>query len=163
MSDYSDDIALAAKEERLREWRASDRFPGLVKTAKEAAAQMYETQRAFESGNGKLEIGEVWNDGVDVPAPVAPPLTQTQREIVAVCDSIKELLLAKNRAYGDSALNPVRIFSKGSPLQQIEDRIDDKLSRIARGTATETVPEDTVRDLIGYLVLLLVARGRSGR
>lgn len=23
-------------------------------------------------GDGKLEIGEVWNDGVDVPAPVAP-------------------------------------------------------------------------------------------
>lgn len=118
---------------------------------------------AAQPGNSKLEIGEVWNDGVDVPAPVAPLLTQTQREIVAVCDSIKELLLAKNRAYGDSALNPLRIFSKASAEQQILDRIDDKLSRLARGTATDAVPEDTVRDLIGYLVLLLVARGRSGQ
>ena len=25
-----------------------------------------------QPGNGKLEIGEVWNDGVDAPAPVAP-------------------------------------------------------------------------------------------
>jgi hypothetical protein len=114
-------------------------------------------------GDDRIDIGDVWNDGVDVPAPVAPPLTQTQREIASVCDSIRELLLAKNRAYGDSALNPLRIFSKGSPVQQIEDRIDDKLSRLARGTNTDAVPEDTVRDLIGYLVLLLVARGRSGQ
>lgn len=133
---------------------------------------------APQSGNYRLEIGEIWNDGVDVKAPrmdrllaepsvfetaspAAPCLTQTQREIVAVCDSIKELLLAKNRAYGDSALNPVRIFSKASAEQQILDRIDDKLSRLARGTECEAVPEDTVRDLIGYLVLLLVARERS--
>lgn len=114
-------------------------------------------------GDDRIDIGGVWNDGVDAPVPVAPPLTQTQREIVAVCDSIRELLLAKNRAYGDSALNPVRTFSKASAEEQILVRIDDKLSRLARGTATDAVPEDTVRDLIGYLVLLLVARGRSGQ
>ena len=114
-------------------------------------------------GDDRIDIGDVWNDGVGVKACGGPALTQTQREIVAVCDSIRELLLAKNRAYGDSALNPLRIFSKASAEQQILDRIDDKLSRLARGTATDAVPEDTVRDLIGYLVLLLVARGRSGQ
>lgn len=114
-------------------------------------------------GNGKLEAGEVWSGGTDVAAPETLELTRTQQEIVAVCDSIKELLLAKNRAYGDSALTPVRTFSKASAEEQILVRIDDKLSRLARGTATDAVPEDTVRDLIGYLVLLLVARGRSGQ
>ena len=34
-------------------------------------------------------------------------------------------------------------------------RIDDKLSRIARG---HTVGEDTILDLVGYLVLLLIRK-----
>lgn len=39
------------------------------------------------------------------------------------------MLLAKNAAYGNSALEPVRIFSKADPTEQIRVRIDDKLSR----------------------------------
>jgi len=81
----------------------------------------------------------------------------TQDKIAAECDDIKELLLAKNKAYGDSVMNPVRIFSKSHNTEQIKVRIDDKISRLQRGTATEAVPEDTVRDLIGYLILLLIA------
>lgn len=68
--------------------------------------------------------------------------------------SIRELLLDKNRKYGDSALNPLRVFSKASAIEQILVRIDDKLSRIRTGTKDK---EDTKRDLIGYLVLLLIA------
>lgn len=64
------------------------------------------------------------------------------------------VLIEKNRAYGDSAANPVRIFSRASPTEQILVRIDDKLSRLARGENTEAVPEDTIGDLIGYLALL---------
>jgi hypothetical protein len=67
------------------------------------------------------------------------------------------MLLAKNKAYGDSAINPLRVFSSADPAEQLRVRIDDKLSRLARGEQKEQVPEDTVRDLIGYLVLLLVA------
>ena len=73
------------------------------------------------------------------------------------CDRVKAMLIAKNRAYGDSAIHPVRIFSRSSAEEQINVRIDDKLSRIARGSATEDVPEDTVLDLIGYLILSRVA------
>lgn len=65
------------------------------------------------------------------------------------------MLLAKNRAYGDSAVHPVRIFSKADSLEQIRVRIDDKLSRLMRG---ESAGEDVERDLIGYLVMLRVAR-----
>lgn len=71
------------------------------------------------------------------------------------CDSIKALLLAKNRAYGNSALDPVRIFSKSDPIEQIRVRIDDKLSRLSRGSSAG---EDVEQDLLGYLVLLRVAR-----
>jgi hypothetical protein len=66
------------------------------------------------------------------------------------------MLLAKNKAYGDSAINPLRVFSSADPAEQLRVRIDDKLSRLARGQQKEQVPEDTVRDLIGYLVFLLV-------
>lgn len=82
-------------------------------------------------------------------------LTDTQRQIVAVCDEVKQLLLQKNRAYGNSATNPVRVFSKASPEEQILVRLDDKISRLSRGSAAG---EDVVTDLIGYLVLLKVVR-----
>lgn len=80
----------------------------------------------------------------------------------AVLDEIGTLLIEKNRAYGDSALNPVRIFSSSSTTEQLKVRIDDKLSRLARGTETERVPEDTLDDLIGYMVLLKLADGEEG-
>lgn len=78
--------------------------------------------------------------------------------IAEVCDEVKTLLLAKNKAYGNSALDPIRLFSKATPAEQLLVRIDDKLSRLARGAATEAVPEDTVLDLIGYLVLYRIAQ-----
>jgi hypothetical protein len=79
--------------------------------------------------------------------------SSTQDLIRQVCDEVKEMLVAKNIAYGDSALNPVRVFSRCSPEEQLRVRIDDKLSRLARGSAAG---EDVVNDLIGYLVLLKV-------
>jgi hypothetical protein len=85
----------------------------------------------------------------------------TQDEIATTCDAIKALLLEKNRAYGDSALNPMRVFSRADAAEQIRVRIDDKLSRLARGhaLADETL-DQTVDDLMGYLVLLKIARSR---
>jgi hypothetical protein len=72
------------------------------------------------------------------------------------CDSIKSMLLAKNRKYGNSALNPVRIFSKASPDEAILVRLDDKLSRIKEGSTDED--EDVYLDLLGYLILLKVSK-----
>ena len=83
----------------------------------------------------------------------------TAVEIENVCDSIKELLLQKNAAYGDSALNPANVFASGSAVENLSCRIDDKLMRIKnRGLNDDT--EDTVSDLIGYLVLLKIAMKR---
>ena len=81
--------------------------------------------------------------------------------ITKECDAIKSLLLRKNKEYGNSALSPRRIFSQSDTKEQIRVRIDDKLSRIAHtsevGDASNTITEDTVQDLIGYLILLRVA------
>ncbi len=87
-------------------------------------------------------------------------IDQTQADIVAECDALKEMLLEKNRAYGDSALDPMRIFSKADPVEQILVRIDDKLSRLKRG---HTGGEDVERDLLGYLILLRIARLRGSK
>ena len=86
--------------------------------------------------------------------------TESQIKIAQVCDEIKDLLLQKNAKYGDSALNPVRVMSQASPVEQILVRIDDKLSRIKRGGILED-DEDVVSDLIGYFVLLKIALSSS--
>lgn len=97
-----------------------------------------------------LEIEKIWNDSKDAPS---------GKEIIEVCVGITQLLLSKNISYGNSALNPTRIFSKSSPEEQILVRIDDKLSRISRGS--EYPGDDTLEDLIGYLTLLLVSRRQN--
>lgn len=82
-------------------------------------------------------------------------IERTQALIAEECEAVKALLLEKNRAYGNSAIEPMRLFSKADPEEQIRVRIDDKLSRIARGSAAG---EDVEKDLLGYLVLMRVAR-----
>lgn len=68
---------------------------------------------------------------------------------------IKDLLISKNQKYGNSALEPLGVFSKLTPEQALFVRIDDKLKRIKNGSL-EKDDEDVVNDLIGYLVLLKV-------
>jgi len=77
--------------------------------------------------------------------------TAASSDFAAKIYSIANLLAKKNASYGNSALDPVRIFSRASAREQLLVRIDDKLSRIGRGSEVPT--EDTVDDLIGYLVL----------
>jgi hypothetical protein len=78
-----------------------------------------------------------------------------------VTKSITDLLKEKNAAYGNTALSPLGIFSKLGAAEAIKARIDDKLARIAnKGLNDDT--EDTARDLIGYLLLLLMAIERKG-
>ena len=78
-----------------------------------------------------------------------------------VAKSVTDLLKEKNAAYGNTALSPLGIFSKLGAAEAIKARIDDKLARIAnRGLNDDT--EDTARDLVGYLLLLLMAIERKG-
>ena len=77
-----------------------------------------------------------------------------EEEIVRICGEIAEMLIEKNRAYGNSALEPVRVFSKSDEIEQLNVRMDDKLSRIARGS---NAGEDPEWDLTGYLILKKIA------
>ena len=85
----------------------------------------------------------------------------TIKELIDVeCQNLAEMLKAKNRQYGNSFVDPVRIFSRVSPEEGLRIRIDDKLSRIARGDAAG---EDTILDLAGYLILLRVLGRAEGK
>jgi hypothetical protein len=85
----------------------------------------------------------------------------TVNDINRVCNEIKDLLMQKNLAYGDSALDPVRIFSKADPTEQLLVRIDDKLSRFSRGK--EYPGDNDINDLVGYLILLKIAKERNAQ
>lgn len=77
------------------------------------------------------------------------------RRILSVCLGLAQFLIEKNKAYGDSALKPVRCFSKADPVEQIRVRIDDKISRMMRG---QLAGEDAELDLAGYLIMLFATR-----
>ncbi len=77
-------------------------------------------------------------------------------EILKACMDITNMLLNKNIAYGNSALNPIRIFSDANDIEQLKVRIDDKLNRIKNKKVFDG--DNDVDDLIGYL-LLLKAKG----
>lgn len=81
-------------------------------------------------------------------------MSSFENKVRNACSEIADMLVAKNAAYGNSALDPVRVFSKADPVEQLRVRIDDKLSRIMRGS---DAGEDVILDLIGYLVLLRIA------
>ena len=72
------------------------------------------------------------------------------------------MLLEKNSKYGNSAVEPISIFSKQANAAAICARIDDKLSRI-KNVVLNDATEDTLDDLIGYLILLKIARDEPNR
>ncbi len=82
------------------------------------------------------------------------------RDLDGVLSELRALLIAKNLAYGDSALDPTRILTKADPRELILARIDDKLKRITQGDAAG---EDVWIDLLGYFTLLRIYDKREAR
>jgi uncharacterized protein (DUF2461 family) len=80
-----------------------------------------------------------------------------EKTIWTVAGRILNLLVKKNEQYGNSVFEPVRIFSKAEVQAGLRIRIDDKLSRLARGNDSIESDVDIVDDLIGYLILLRIA------
>ena len=80
--------------------------------------------------------------------------------IMDECMDISNMLITKNEAYGNSVFEPIGIFAKTDWENQIYTRIDDKLCRVSRGS--EYPGDDTILDLIGYLILLRVGRKLYG-
>ena len=85
--------------------------------------------------------------------------TEAGKVILNACHEIAHMLVKKNIAYGNSALDPVRVFSKAGPREQLYVRIDDKLNRLMKGT--DYPGDNDIDDLIGYLVFLKIAKGKN--
>lgn len=79
--------------------------------------------------------------------------SQTQENIEKLFINYKCFLKEKNKRYGDSAINPLNIFSKNNASTQICNRIDDKISRIKN---SKILNKNDCADLFGYLALLLI-------
>jgi len=120
-------------------WEVESRLVGYLTRGGDRA---WRVLAAVLAGRGEPAIDRDF--GVGVPGLIAEE-----------CYALRDLLHAKNLAYGNSALEPLRIMSKADPEEQIRVRIDDKLSRLARGSAAG---EDVILDLLGYLILLRVAQ-----
>lgn len=88
---------------------------------------------------------------------MTPEQEKFMKDLDEVLSEVRAMLIQKNTAYGDAALSPVRIFSRASPLEQLKVRIDDKLSRLARG---DNAGEDVIHDLLGYLVIYRIQMNR---
>ena len=84
-------------------------------------------------------------------------LDSSARKINDKMLEITKMLQSKNDAYGDSALAPIRVFSKSDGQEQLKVRIDDKLNRLIQGNDSIESDKDVILDLVGYLVLLLIA------
>lgn len=78
-----------------------------------------------------------------------PEYSEFEEDLNKVLAEIRDLLVFKNQKYGDSALRPLNCFSKLSPEEGINLRIDDKLKRIQN----QSTDEDAELDLVGYLIL----------
>jgi len=80
-------------------------------------------------------------------------------KIWSACHEIAHMLIEKNISYGNSALEPARIFSTADSTEQLKVRIDDKLNRVKNNQGF--AGDNDIDDLIGYLVLFKIARANS--
>lgn len=115
------------------------------------------------SGGRVLSSDEVRKKMTEIIGEDAREITATKEDtaflIHVKCNALADMLLEKNRKYGNSALEPCRIFSRANAVEQILVRIDDKLNRIKNRQNDED--EDVIMDLAGYLILLMIAREKE--
>ena len=81
----------------------------------------------------------------------------TKTKIKAKCRALEKLLCNKNDRYGNASLEPINVFFSGNSVSSIKARIDDKLKRIQNSGKLDDT-EDTLLDLTGYLILLMIAK-----
>jgi hypothetical protein len=85
-----------------------------------------------------------------------------EMELYKEIQFLLDMLISKNRKYKNSVSNPKRIFSKANPIEAINVRIDDKLSRIEQQTKNNMKDdEDAELDLCGYIILKRVVKKMS--
>jgi hypothetical protein len=129
-------------------------------SARHSALIMKEKRLAQQSNIPKVNKGaKQENDEIILDATKEAKVmsfNDTQKSISVMCDRIKNMLLAKNKQYGDSVMSPIRVFSKADKTEQLKVRIDDKINRLLQGDESIESDVDVIDDLIGYLILLRI-------
>lgn len=74
-----------------------------------------------------------------------------EKTIVETIYDLESMLLDKNKSYGNSVGDPICVLSHADAEERIRVRIDDKLSRLVRGT--KYPGDDDLLDIAGYFVL----------
>jgi len=80
-------------------------------------------------------------------------LLSNQTLVKRTVEELRKVLTEKNKRYGDSALSPMKVFSKLGSRNGLYLRADDKLSRIHNA---DTLRKNDVADLMGYCVLICI-------
>jgi hypothetical protein len=76
----------------------------------------------------------------------------TDRAIRHVCKEFGEFLVEKNHKYGNSAFEPMTVFSQASAEEKLRIRQEDKLKKIVTGSNLKD--EDAEQDFVGYHFLI---------
>lgn len=79
-----------------------------------------------------------------------------QNKISVECDKLKELLIAKNKMYGDSFFKTLDEYGNALICVRIEDKLNRLKQIILNGEKDGETDErliDTITDLAGYAVL----------
>jgi len=118
-----------------------------------------ETGKVIIMGTGgDMDGNYVFKNGW-TPAPEEDEIKtmDTRKQIENTVDSLKELLIEKNKRYGNSALEPLKGI-KYTPEDGIKIRLTDKLKRVIN---SDNLRKNDVADIMGYLTLLCVSKGWS--
>lgn len=154
---------IAAEDKPLTEDQIGEYFDLSEPEPTAAAVAALTAQKALADEEAKLRFERLRDTRRTTEPARRLDHSNTQDLIREVCDETRDFLLEKNLQYGDSAINPVRIFSKANAIEQLLVRIDDKLSRIERGDDRLEKDDDVLDDLIGYFLLLKVAKRKEER
>jgi hypothetical protein len=82
-------------------------------------------------------------------------------KIWSACHEIAHMLIEKNISYGNSAIEPIRIFATSDGVEQLKVRIDDKINRVKNNQGF--AGDNDIDDLIGYLILLKISLDKKGK
>lgn len=105
-----------------------------------------------------MDVVNAWNLADQLSKSPCGDLPPTQQKIHEIMGAMKDLLLYKNQMYGDSAINPEKIFYKGDSTSSILVRLNDKIGRVKANPDDKPRIND-VCDIIGYCTLLLISMG----
>lgn len=120
------------------------------------------TSNGNPRSNGVLHIHADPSKPVGISGNLTVGKSDEMNRFDKILSSLSEMIKEKNRRYGNSALEPLGIFSKHVKEENSEAynglliRLDDKLKRIKN---SDKIRKNDIADLMGYLTLLCEEKG----